>query len=640
MHKLDRVDPRAKIVMIIAISTAAMMVEDIRMLAGLLAGTLLLLLIGGVAPARQLRQARSAFGIVLFLFLIQAVFGRWILGAMLCLRLLILIMSALILMTGRARDYLLGLAQWKIPYEIVFMVMTGLHFFPILRDEARDVYCSIQLRGTEVRKTSLRGRLRVYRRICLPILAGAMGRARDLSTAMEARAFRARPRRTYMRHLTLQRRDWVLMIVLPLLCAGYIFAGTVVVGKDPAEAAATLQKRPTQVVLSWTGDPASTQTISWTSPQKSAQYVRWAAKRDYRARGDYSHWKKAAAHRLRGGGFRCSVTLTGLRRHEEVHYAVGAGRRWTRDASFTVGGVPADDGFLFSRKAGSDSSSDRKTGGFSFLSLGDVQYGLRERDYEKWGELLQRARREQPQAAFCLMTGDMVEHSGDPADWNAFWEEGKGVFDRLPLMTAPGNHETSIKPYTYLQEMALPENGPAGLREEFYSFDVGGCHFVSLNSNLFLDERRDALGEQKWRQEIAASRSWLTRDLQAAGTKRIIVFFHHPAYPVSEDGSPVYRRIRRSWTPILEKYHVPLVICGHQHTYMRTKKIGGVTYVMADSGFKPDYYYREGDLLPDYVRKVSTAESTYEIYTVDSRGIHGRAVDSDGKTVDSFTVGR
>ena len=53
-----------------------------------------------------------------------------------------------------------------------------------------------------------------------------------------------------------------------------------------------------------------------------------------------------------------------------------------------------------------------------------------------------------------------------------------------------------------------------------------------------------------------------------------------------------------------------------------------------------DFYIVSKDLLPDYVRKVSTAESTYEIYTVDSRGIHGRAVDSDGKTVDSFTVGR
>ena len=38
--------------------------------------------------------------------------------------------------------------------------------------------------------------------------------------------------------------------------------------------------------------------------------------------------------------------------------------------------------------------------------------------------------------------------------------------------------------------------------------------------------------------------------------------------------------------PLFEKYGVDLVLCGHQHVYMRTAPQNGVTYVMLASGPK------------------------------------------------------
>lgn len=135
------------------------------------------------------------------------------------MRLMIVVFSALILLTGQPRDYLLGLIQWRVPYEIAYMVMIGLRFFPLLREEALDVYYSVQLRGMELRKASLKVKLQVYLKISLPILAGTLERAKDTSMAMEARAFRAYEKRTYMRQMKLRANDICFMVLSPILAA-------------------------------------------------------------------------------------------------------------------------------------------------------------------------------------------------------------------------------------------------------------------------------------------------------------------------------------------------------------------------------------------------------------------------------------
>lgn len=221
MFSLASLDPRTKIIIIASISTAAMITQNIYWLLGLFVFTELLMTLGRISPARQLKQAKGALAMVIFLFILQAVFGQWQLGAMLCIRLMIVIMSALILLTGRSTDYMLALTSWKVPYEIAYMVIIGLHFFPILRDEARDVYISIQLRGKEMKKNNIADRLRTYAKICLPILVGALERAKDTSVSMEARCFRLYPQRTYLRKLTLRKRDVVLLIIFPLLALGF-----------------------------------------------------------------------------------------------------------------------------------------------------------------------------------------------------------------------------------------------------------------------------------------------------------------------------------------------------------------------------------------------------------------------------------
>ena len=228
-------DPRTKLMLMVCLSTVAIFRPEPLLLLAIFGLTLLILLIGGVNTGTMLRQIRGIFYMVIGLFVIQSLFvrtgvpmvtlgdftlittGGLEMASTICLRIMILVMSALILLTGETRDFLPAMVQMKLPYEIAFMVMAAVHFLPILKEEALDVYYSVQLRGTEIQKASIPMKIKCYGNICLPILVGAINRAKTMSVAMEARGFRAKPNRTFMRKLKLKTKDIIFLILIPAL---------------------------------------------------------------------------------------------------------------------------------------------------------------------------------------------------------------------------------------------------------------------------------------------------------------------------------------------------------------------------------------------------------------------------------------
>ena len=124
-------------------------------------------------------------------------------------------------------------------------------------------------------------------------------------------------------------------------------------------------------------------------------------------------------------------------------------------------------------------------------------------------------------------------------------------------MTTPGNHETSILPTTYLDIFTLPDKSP--VEEEIYSFDLGGIHFLSLNSGLFMKERKTQEGYEEMMGKVD---EWIEKDLKSNKGKWTIAFFHHPMYPASPD-DPLYEEMRGRWEGLLTKGGVDLVLCGH-----------------------------------------------------------------------------
>lgn len=232
---LSTFDPRVKLAVLLGISSVSIISRSPLTLFVLLVFTLLILLLGGVKLFEAVYKIRGALGLILSLFILQVIFNRGgtpllsVFGVaiiktgglsaalLVCLRLLIILMTALILLTSESRDYLLAFTQMRLPYEIAFMVLIALRFIPMLREEAQDVLCAVQMRGVKLKRTGLRNKASVYISVLIPIVAGAIRRSEQMAVAMEARAFRSAPKRTNMRRLKFRLRDLIYLFVFCVL---------------------------------------------------------------------------------------------------------------------------------------------------------------------------------------------------------------------------------------------------------------------------------------------------------------------------------------------------------------------------------------------------------------------------------------
>jgi len=141
---------------------------------------------------------------------------------LLVLRLMVIITSASWLAKESPRRIVQGLIQWHMPYEIAFMVVIGLRFLPLLREEMSSSLTVIQLRGVDLRRLPPFKAISVYTYLLLPVLAQAIYRARQLSLSLELRGFRAYPRRSSLFVLKQTWKDGLVQVGAVVLFIGVL----------------------------------------------------------------------------------------------------------------------------------------------------------------------------------------------------------------------------------------------------------------------------------------------------------------------------------------------------------------------------------------------------------------------------------
>ncbi len=215
-----------------------------------------------------------------------------------------------------------------------------------------------------------------------------------------------------------------------------------------------------------------------------------------------------------------------------------------------------------------------------------------------------------------LMLGDNAYNEGTDAQWQgAVFDLYPNILAQTPVWPTIGNHEMGAGPFKlkvvgeifvggvstssdpnsyvvskdatptrvpYLDIFTLPANGEAGGvasgTEQYYSFDYGNVHVVSLDSQL---SARD-------QQQRATMRDWLVEDLSTNTLDWTIVIFHHPPYTKGSHDSDVAIAtragidtpivdMRQEFTPVFEDYGVDLVYSGHSHSYERSYYLSGHT---------------------------------------------------------------
>ena len=191
-----------------------------------------------------------------------------------------------------------------------------------------------------------------------------------------------------------------------------------------------------------------------------------------------------------------------------------------------------------------------------------------------------------------ITLGDNAYSSGLDAEFQTeFFDIYKNdLLRNYKLYTAPGNHDygnslantgktgaTPALSMPYHLNFTVPSNGELGGLpsnvKNYYSFNVGEVHFISLDSY-----GKDDANTTNLYDTTGAQATWLKADLAANTKKWTVAYFHHPPYTKTSHTSDTEMdlvAVREKFVRILERYGVDLVLCGHAHGYERSYLMKG-----------------------------------------------------------------
>lgn len=391
-------------------------------------------------------------------------------------------------------------------------------------------------------------------------------------------------------------------------------AGAVMLGADePAEkaaakaASASLDNR--QAILSM-GEQDGEMFISWKGDEDGPRLLRYSE--DKYSLPVTVPVRAQRTRILKGSSYRYKVRLTGLEPGEMYYYEIGDGTVYDSPRFFNTPDKNGEDVFAY---------------------LGDPQFDGSVGDYEDWGRLVRNMYEINPETEFTVMGGDMVNLPTREDHWNGFLDNC-GLFSMIPLMTVPGNHEGVTSNHTYKSLFHHIGNGPD--EEAFYWFERENCRFIMLDSSFLTKARQAAMGKALWSAKEREVEKWLRKSLAESRKTWNIVVVHHPVYGL-HDIFTVSPEIRELWLPVMKEEGVDLVLCGHQHVYMRTQKIDGTTYVMGVSGAKRSNYYK-GFNEPMYSRSIYSAGANYQIFRATRKRLEITSYNEKGDIIDAAHI--
>jgi len=119
--------------------------------------------------------------------------------------------------TTEVDNMIVGLVRAKVPYKLVFIFSSTLRFFPLLFEEIQTIIEAQRLRGLPMEKLGPIKRVRVYGKVAIPLILGAMVKSQQLEIVLQSKAFTGNAERTYLHESVLHTVDWVVIAILALL---------------------------------------------------------------------------------------------------------------------------------------------------------------------------------------------------------------------------------------------------------------------------------------------------------------------------------------------------------------------------------------------------------------------------------------
>lgn len=186
----------------------------------------------------------------------------------------------------------------------------------------------------------------------------------------------------------------------------------------------------------------------------------------------------------------------------------------------------------------------------TFLVLGDIHSNLTRTDYDLLAQQV-------PDADAVIQTGDWMERGQEYYRQLLLREWTNSALKDMPVIACPGNHEYS---------KGLHKQLSTAWTETFYTDSVAGIPGVNYYVD-FPTMRLIVLDTNPLDHIVYLTRSltWLRRAMNTADGRFIVVLMHHPVLSVAKGrfNPAIYATFRHALG------QADLVLCGHDHSYMR-----------------------------------------------------------------------
>jgi hypothetical protein len=369
-------------------------------------------------------------------------------------------------------------------------------------------------------------------------------------------------------------------------------------------------EKPDQVMLTWSKDPRTTQSIQWrTNTSDNKGVVRY--------------WKKGSSQDNFTEVVAKSKVMEDrlLQNDRYINRYTAVIENLDSDASYNYKvGNPETDNWS---EVAEFRTAPFSTKPFSFVYFGDTHRSTH------FGDLINKAYQRFPEVAFYSIGGDMVSTGLHRDDWDQLFKYSEDVIRNRPLMSVLGNHDdqNGLGAWMYTDLFDLPRNAPQGLPEEYtYSFEFSNTLFLMLSATLPIEKQT----------------AWLENQLKNSNAKWKIAMFHFPPFSYDDD----YPVIRKEWGSLFDKYHVDLVFSGHVHYYMRSKPMfdekpvkdpnNGTIYVISIAVPNKDRPMTE----EEFVDVRIAGEYLYQKIDIDGDVLTFNAYNLDDKVIDSFRINK
>ncbi|MEA3322617.1 MAG: metallophosphoesterase [Patescibacteria group bacterium] len=267
------------------------------------------------------------------------------------------------------------------------------------------------------------------------------------------------------------------------------------------------------------------------------------------------------------------------------------------------------------------SEKDDLTHPFSFVVVADAEtYSTPSRQNDVFEHMLSLSASHKP--AFALFTGDLLTF--DFPDKNQLRNVKKLIekyYDKYYIAVGKHDVECGAKCVDAWNKVFYDKDPVAGEEKILYhSFDHENTHFVLLSSDFPL---KHSIDDNQLK--------WLDEDLSKTDKDHTIIAIHVPPVNFFKKSAKECHDMtcsepqRTKLINILKKYHVDLVLSGHEHAFDH-KVVDGIDFVLAGNSGNGKRY------------KDSTWEDSFSLVNVSKNHITLKGIHSNGEVIREIQI--